>query len=62
MITDNGGELVKTANYAASQNTQQRIADVRLDISGDAKAKVTTTYSGLKYDDKALDAPKQFYR
>jgi hypothetical protein len=56
MITDNGGELVKTTDYTASQNTQGRIADVHLDISGDAKAKVRTTYSGLKYDDQGLDA------
>lgn len=50
MITENGGKLVHTIRYTSEQNTQIRNAEVILQISGDATAKVHTTYAGLKYE------------
>lgn len=50
MITENGGALVNTMRYPAEMNTQTRTADVKLEMSGDAKAKVKTTYAGLQFD------------
>ncbi len=49
MITDNGGKIVKTPSYTAEDNTQSRKADVFVEMSGNANAKVVTTYSGLQY-------------
>ena len=56
MITENGGKIVKTPAYAANQNTQSRTGDVFVEITGDAKAKVKTTYRGLQYENNNLDA------
>lgn len=50
MITENGGKLVHTTRYDATQNVQSRTAEVLVDISGNATAKVKTTYSGLQYE------------
>ncbi|SKC74706.1 DUF3857 domain-containing transglutaminase family protein [Ohtaekwangia koreensis] len=55
MITEGGGKLVKTPTYTADQNIQSRTADVFVELTGDAKAKVTTTYRGLKYEDDDLN-------
>lgn len=54
MITDDGGELVRTPAYTAKQNTQSRIAEVFIERNGDAKAKISTTYSGLQYEHDGL--------
>jgi transglutaminase-like putative cysteine protease len=50
MITENGGALVNTQRYPEHINTQTRTADVKIEMTGDAKAKVTTTYAGLQFD------------
>lgn len=50
MITEQGGKLVKTPSYPISQNIELRVADVTLDRTGNAKATVRTTFSGLKYE------------
>jgi hypothetical protein len=55
MITDEGGKIVKTATYKADDNTQSRTADVFVELTGDAKAKVTTTYRGLQYENDYLN-------
>lgn len=55
MITENGGKLVRTPVYAAEQNTQSRTADVFVELTGDAKAKVKTTYRGLQYENGNLN-------
>lgn len=55
MITENGGKLVRTPIYTAEQNTQSRTADVFVELTGDAKAKVKTTYRGLQYENGDLN-------
>ncbi len=54
MVTENGGKLVHTIRYDASQNVQTRTAEVVLTKTGDATAKVKTIYSGLKYENGDL--------
>lgn len=55
MITDNGAKVVSTPRYELQKNTQMRRADVVIDKSGNASAKVTTTYRGLQYENGGLD-------
>ncbi|HEX6227227.1 MAG TPA: DUF3857 domain-containing protein [Chryseolinea sp.] len=55
MVTENGGKIVNTHRYAIEQNSQYRVADVFLEVNGDAKAKVKTTYSGLQYENDNLN-------
>jgi len=55
MITEQGGVLVKTPSYPAESNTQSRFAEVQLDVSGNALAKIKTTYRGLQYENDGLD-------
>jgi len=50
MITEEGGKLVRTINYRPEQNLQSRTAQVFLELNGNAKAKVKTTYSGIQYE------------
>jgi transglutaminase-like putative cysteine protease len=56
MITDEGGKIVKTPSYDADDNTQSRTGDVFVDLTGDAKATVTTTYRGLQYENNNLNS------
>jgi len=51
MITEEGGKLVKTTSYSADQNSQTRTANVVVDLLGNAKAKVKTTYRAEQYED-----------
>jgi len=55
MIDDEGGRLIRTINYTPEQNTQSRTAEVTLEASGNAKAKVTTTYRGIQYESGGLN-------
>jgi hypothetical protein len=55
MITETGGKIVKTPRYSADQNMQTRTADVFLDLTGNAKAKVKTIYRGLQYENGDLN-------
>ena len=55
MITDDGGEIVKTPSYKAHDNIQSRTANVFVELNGDAKAKVMTTYRGLQYENDDLN-------
>lgn len=50
LITDKGGQLHKTTYYPTEKNVRSTSADVNLDLTGNAKAKVVTNYSGLQYD------------
>ena len=56
MITETGGKIVKTPRYTASQNIQSRTGDVFVELTGDAKAKVKTTYRGLQYENNNLNS------
>lgn len=53
-ITDNGAKVVNTTHYTAEQNLRTRSADVRIDLSGDARASIVSTYSGLQYENGDL--------
>lgn len=55
MITEEGGKMVRTPSYKAEQNKQSRFADVVVDVLGNAKATVRTTYSGMQYENGGLD-------
>ena len=55
MITEEGGKLVKTPIPKTEQNVQLQKANVSLDKLGNAKAKVSTSYSGLQYENNGLD-------
>jgi len=54
MVTEQGGFLVKTPTHPADINTQSRLADVQLDLKGNAMAKVRTRYMGLQYENDGL--------
>jgi hypothetical protein len=54
LITETGAKVVSTARYTAEQNRKSRIADVYVDLSGDANATIKTTYSGLQYENNNL--------
>lgn len=55
MITEQGGKIVNTIKYTPDQNRQVISAGVVLDINGNAKSKITTTYTGLKYEFNGLN-------
>lgn len=55
MVTEQGGVLVKTPSHPAERNIQSREAEVDLDATGNAKAKVKTQYQGLQYENDGLD-------
>ncbi len=55
MITETGGKMVATTRYTAEQNKQSRTAEVKVELTGDAKAKVKTTYSGIQYENGNLN-------
>ncbi len=56
MISEEGGKLVRTKNYTPAQNLQSRTADVSLDLSGNAKAKIRTIYNGIQYESGGLNS------
>jgi len=55
MITDKGGEIVRTVVYPQAVNTQIRRAQVEIDKTGSSQAKVKTVYSGLQYENGHLN-------
>ncbi|HMI64452.1 MAG TPA: DUF3857 domain-containing transglutaminase family protein [Cyclobacteriaceae bacterium] len=54
-ITDHGAKIVMTPKYSAEQNVQSRTAEVVVDVKGNARAKIKTTYSGLQYENGNLN-------
>lgn len=55
MVTESGGKIVRTPSYGIDQNLQSTSADITISLTGDAKAKVKTIYSGLQYENNGLD-------
>jgi transglutaminase-like putative cysteine protease len=54
MVTEQGGFLIKTPSHPAERNIQSRVAEVHLDLAGNARAKVRTKYTGLQYENDGL--------
>jgi len=67
VITPEGGVLVKTPAYPGSSNTMNRRIIIELDTLGNATAKITAVYRGLKYEvmeileNKSVQDMKDFY-
>ncbi len=55
MITENGAKVVNTIHYSAEQNVQSRTANVTVQLTGNASAKVKTHYSGIQYENSNLN-------
>lgn len=55
LITDDGARIIHTPAYQAEQNLQTRTSDVYVEATGDAKATIRTTYSGLQYENGDLN-------
>lgn len=55
LITDKGATIANTTRYRAEDNVQRRTADVIVSTTGDAKATIKTTYTGLQYENDYLD-------
>jgi hypothetical protein len=53
-VTEDGAVIVKTPTYTAQHNIQATRAEIILKITGDATAKVRTTYQGLQYENNEL--------
>lgn len=54
-ITADGGKMVKTTRYPTAINTLVSSADVVIDPSGNAQAKVKSTFAGLQYENEDLN-------
>jgi transglutaminase-like putative cysteine protease len=54
LIEKDGAKVVKTVSYPMEKNLQARQADVFLESTGDAQAKIKTSYSGLQYENDNL--------
>ncbi|MEP1034876.1 DUF3857 domain-containing protein [Ekhidna sp.] len=50
VVTENGGQIVRTPSYDLNDNFQQINSEVELFEDGNAKIKSNVTYSGLRYD------------
>ena len=53
LVTPQGGKLVRTPRYGASDNRRERLADVYLDEKGSATATIRTRRTGLEQDNYA---------
>jgi len=51
MITEDGGEVVKTPQYGIKENTQQRTIKARLDEDGNLNMSVSASYGGTEQDE-----------
>ncbi len=58
IITPEGGKITHTKVYETEENTQENIAKVKVDASGNVTATLKSISKGLQYDDKYL-LPKE---
>jgi transglutaminase-like putative cysteine protease len=54
-LTEEGAKVVSTPRYTEKENLQIRTADVIVSEDGNATATVSTSYSGLQYENGNLD-------
>jgi hypothetical protein len=54
VVNDDGGKLIHTRVYSASENGQERNSIIQLDASGNATITVNARYNGVLYDDKYM--------
>jgi hypothetical protein len=54
-ITDQGAAIVSTPFYSMENNIQSTMAEVNLQLTGNATAKTKTKYAGLQYENDGLD-------
>ena len=54
LVTENGGEIVRTPKYTQEKNTQTRTAYVKMLATNDAEAKIVTTYAGLQTENNYI--------
>lgn len=54
-ITDTGAEIVSTPVYTENENLQSRLANVKIDETGNATADVKTHYFALQYESDNLN-------
>lgn len=54
LITETGATIVKTTRYPAEVNIQSTYAEVKVELTGEAKATVKRVYSGLQYENGGL--------
>ncbi len=52
IITPEGGKIVHTQVYDATESTQENIARVRLDANGNVTAEFSSVSRGIQYEDK----------
>lgn len=55
LILESGAKIANTPVYSAAQNLQSRTADVIVDLSGNARARVRTAYHGLQFENDHLN-------
>lgn len=55
LVTDNGARVAHTTQYNEQNNIQTRKASVTIQDNGNASAQVSTTYSGLQYENGGLN-------
>jgi len=53
-ITEKGAKVVTTPVYLENHNIQSRTATVKVEMNGNAKAKVKTRYKGIQYENDGL--------
>ncbi|MBI1770028.1 MAG: DUF3857 domain-containing transglutaminase family protein [Bacteroidetes bacterium] len=56
MITNAGASVVKTIRYKPEDNLQSRTAYIYIDATGNAKALIKTTHTGIQYENGGLNS------
>jgi transglutaminase-like putative cysteine protease len=56
LVTEEGGKMVRTNRYPAEANKLISLADVVIDAQGNGKAKLTSAYTGIQYENGGLSS------